>query len=55
MEIQDYIDFLEEKINVGYDPDDDEAVVTKQQASLLAFGETGFDDSVVLEKLRSML
>lgn len=56
MEIQDYIDFLEEKIAEGYDPDDDEAVITKQQACLLAFGEeTGYDDSAVLEKLRSML
>ncbi len=57
MEIQDYIDFLEEKIAEGYDPEDDEAVILKQQACTLAFGDgvSGVADADIIAKLKTML
>ena len=57
MEIQEYIDFLEEKIAEGYDPDDDEAVHIKEDAMLLAFGDgvSGVADADIIAKLKTML
>lgn len=57
MEIQDYIDFLEEKIAEGYDPADDEAVHIKEDAMLLAFGDgvSGVADADIIAKLKTML
>ena len=55
MTIEEYIQFLEEKIEEGYDPEDDEALLMQKEASMLAFDTIGIPDNEVLEKLRSML